>query len=337
MNKLFDILDDEERRQLKQTAKPQWKSPMLATLTHDHFSDPQWVYERKLDGERCIVHRDRESIKLLSRNRKRLNDTYPQIADELDDQELEAFIIDGEIVAFEGGVTSFSRLQQRMQIKNRKVAEQSRVAVYFYVFDILYAQGHDCTALPLRTRKRLLRRAIAFRGRLRYTPHRNADGEAYLAEACRKGWEGLIAKNANARYTGERSRDWLKFKCARGQELVIVGYTDPQGERQHFGALLLGYYDNGELVGAGKVGTGFDDQTLESLYKKMQPLRRERPPLDRAEKPSKSVHWLEPELVAEVAFTEWTDSGQLRHPRFLGLRRDKAPRDVVRETSGGRS
>jgi DNA ligase D-like protein (predicted ligase) len=203
------------------------------------------------------------------------------------------------------------------------------------VFDLLWLDAHDVRDLPLRSRKRLLRAALGFHGPVRLTPYRNGEGEALFAEACRKGWEGVIAKRADSPYRATRSRDWLKFKCEKGQELVIGGFTAPRGSRHEFGALLLGYHDGrGALRYAGKVGTGFDEATLRDLGARLRALRRGDPPFaDAGSIRERGVTWVEPELVAQVAFTEWTRAGRLRHPRFLGLRDDKPARDVVRESA----
>jgi bifunctional non-homologous end joining protein LigD len=207
------------------------------------------------------------------------------------------------------------------------------VPVFFYAFDVLWLDGCDVRPLPLRTRKRLLRETLRVGGSVRLSTHRNGDGEAFFAEACRKGWEGVIAKRADSPYAARRSRDWLKFKCARGQELVIGGFTEPRGSRIELGALLLGYYDAaGALRYAGKVGTGFDRATLRELGERLRRLRRDDPPFaDASEIRERGVSWVQPQLVAEIGFSEWTRDGRLRHPRFLGLREDKAARDVVRE------
>ncbi len=335
MSDPFDILSEEEKESLRAADHPHWTAPMLARLTHDHFSDPDWLYERKLDGERALAFRKGGKIRLLSRNKKELGDTYPEVADALRNQQPKDFVVDGEVVAFEGSVTSFSRLQQRMQITDPREARARNVAVYYYLFDIIHLAGRRLDRLPLRSRKAVLKRALAFRGRLRFTPHRNEKGEAFLEEACARGWEGVIAKRADSPYSHDRSSDWLKFKCARGQELVIGGYTAPEGSRQGFGALLVGYYDDGKLRYAGRVGTGFDDELLRNLKRRMDGIRRERCPFD-DEVGNGDVTWVKPKLVAEVGFTEWTETGKLRHPRFLGLRRDKDPRDVIREEPGAR-
>jgi DNA ligase D-like protein (predicted ligase) len=204
--------------------------------------------------------------------------------------------------------------------------------VFLYVFDLLWLDGHDVRSLPLRARKRLLRSALQFHGPVRWTQYRNRDGEELFAQACRKGWEGVIAKRADSPYVSTRSRDWLKFKCEQGQELVIGGYTAPKGSRVEFGALLLGYYDDGRFEYAGKVGTGFDEQTLHALGARLRDLQREEAPFaDPRSIRERGVTWVRPELVAQVGFTEWTSYGRLRHPRFLGLRDDKAASEVVRE------
>ena len=227
------------------------------------------------------------------------------------------------MVAFEGRQTSFARLAAR---------QQHYVPVFYYVFDLMWLEGYDVRGLMLRTRKRLLRGSLQFHDAVRFVPHRNTNGEAFFEEACRKRWEGLIAKRADSVYTASRSRDWLKFKCESGQELVIGGFTTPHGSRTEFGALLLGYYADGKLRYAGKVGTGFDQATLRDLGKQLRTLSRSEAPFaDAADIPSRGVTWTEPDLVAEIGFTEWTSHGRVRHPRYLGLRDDKAAREVVRE------
>jgi DNA ligase D-like protein (predicted ligase) len=306
------------------TPPPSTAAAMKAVLTDERFSDPDWIYERKLDGIRCIAIRDGGPVRLLSRNDLSLNGRFPTIAAALERQPAKRFAIDGEVVAFSGRQTSFAKLAD---------ARAGRAKVFFYVFDITWLDGEDVRPLPLRERKRLLRDAIEFDDPLRFTTHRNGDGVDYYEEACRKGWEGLIAKRADSPYATTRSRDWLKFKCEHGQEFVIGGFTAPRRSREEFGALLLGYYRDGELIYAGKVGTGFDGAMLRELGAQMR--RRERPtrPFVGNDKiPGvRGATWVEPELVAQIGFTEWTADGRLRHPRFLGLRDDKDAREVVRE------
>ncbi|MHA6781998.1 non-homologous end-joining DNA ligase [Pseudonocardia saturnea] len=306
---------------------------MLATLTADHFSDPDWIFERKLDGVRAVVVRDEHGAALYSRTERSMSRTYPELVEALGRGP--ALVADGEIVAFDGGQTSFSKLQARIGLADPDRARASGVAVYLYLFDVMVVDGCDVTRLPLRTRKKLLRRAVAFDDPIRLSTHRNTDGEAFLEQACARGWEGLIAKRADAVYRpGKRSDAWLKFKCVREQELVIGGWTDPSGSRQGFGALLVGVHEGDSLIYAGKVGTGFDDALLRTLRKRFDGLAAERSPFAGSVRVG-GAHWLRPELVAQVGFTEWTRDGRLRHPRYLGLRDDKDPRDVVREEAGG--
>ncbi len=331
MNTWQESLSEKERRLLVEKEPPAWVEPMLATLTDDRFSDPDWIFERKLDGERCLTFGDGEALRLMSRNEKQLNVHYPDLEAALATLEPEQFILDGEIVAFEGDVTSFSRLQQRMHIQNQEEAQQSDVKVYYYLFDLIYLDGYDTSQLPLRVRKSLLKRVFAYADPLRYMAHRNEVGASYFDEACERGWEGIIAKDGTQGYVNGRSRKWLKFKCVNQQELVIGGYTDPHGERIGFGALLLGYYAANELQYAGKVGTGFDDDTLRRLHQRLQALERETPPFATEDLPTSEVHWVAPRLVAEIGFEEWTEDKKLRQPRFLGLRSDKDARQVVKE------
>ena len=323
-------LDGDLRKRVQRADMPVGSDLMKATLTHEPFADSDWLYERKLDGERILAIKDRDRVRLLTRNDKDAGDTYPELIEALGQQQTERFAVDGEVAAFKGSLTSFARLQQRMQVSNPEQARESGIAVFFYLFDILNLDGYAVTAIPLRQRKQLLRQALRFDDLLRLLPHRNRDGKALLREACDKGWEGLIAKDANAGYQHSRSRKWLKFKCTRGQEMVIGGFTDPKGSRKGFGALLVGYYEGERLRYAGKVGTGFDDRLLRDLRERMDELRREESPFA-DEVPEEGIHFTKPELVGEVGFTEWTRDGRLRHPRFLGLRRDKEPQDVVRE------
>jgi bifunctional non-homologous end joining protein LigD len=302
---------------------PDRVEPMKAVLTDARFSDPRWIFERKLDGIRCVAIKDDRNVRLLSRNHLSLNGRFPEVVEALESDPATQFVVDGEVVAFDGAQTSFARLQQR---------GERPVRVFYYVFDLLHLGGRDTTELPLRERKALLREALAFHGPVRLTPHRNRDGEALFADACRKGWEGLIAKRADSPYVHGRSRDWLKLKCSVEQELVIGGYTPPKGSRTDLGALLLGYYEAGRLRYAGKVGTGFTRATLRDLAERLEPLRRETSQFA-DEVRERGASWVEPRLVAQIGFSEWTRDGRLRHPRFLGLRDDKAAAEVVRERS----
>jgi bifunctional non-homologous end joining protein LigD len=296
---------------------------MKAVLERHPFSDPNWMFERKLDGIRCLGIRSREQTRMLSRNDLDLAHRYPEVREAIQAQPGDRFAIDGEVVAFDGAQTSFSRLVERAQ---------HPVPVFFYVFDLLWLDGYDIRALSLRVRKRLLSTHIRFRDPLRFTSHRNGVGEAMFADACKRGWEGVVGKRADSPYRDARSRDWLKLKCEAGQELVIGGFTAPHGSRTDFGALLVGYYRDGALQYAGKVGTGFDQATLASLGDRMRSLAVPTSPFaDAGAIRERGVTWVKPQLVAELGFSEWTPAGRLRHPRFQGLRDDKAASEVVRE------
>jgi DNA ligase D-like protein (predicted ligase) len=312
--------------------QPGWVDPELATLTQDRFSDPGWLFERKLDGERCLAFRSAGKVRLMTRNQKEDTSTYPEITQALAAQRADDFIVDGEIVAFDGSQTKFARLQQRLGVRQPGPELLAEVPAWFYIFDVLWADGRDVRPRPLRERKGILQDLLTFAGPLRFTEHIDTDGEAYFRQACASGWEGVIAKRDDAPYRAGRSRDWLKFKCESGQEFVIGGFTDARGTRTGFGALLLGYYDPGhQLVYAGKVGTGFTQRTLGSLHASLAGLEQDHPPFDRGKLPRSGVHWVQPRLVAEVGFSEWTTAGELRHPRFQGLRDDKDPAEVIRE------
>lgn len=328
----FAGLPGSVRAALHDEPVPDWRAPMLATLTDKRFSDPQWIFERKFDGMRCLAFRDGDRVRLLSRNRQPLNGTYPELVDALAAQHTTRFVVDGEVVAFEGRRTSFARLQGRLGITDPEVARASPVRIFYYVFDLLHLDGESTVDVPLLWRKRLLRNAIDFDDPLRFTTHRVKDGIAAYRAACERGDEGVIAKRADSTYEGRRSPNWLKFKCVRDQEFVVGGYTSPKGSRIELGALLLGYYEGRDLVYAGKVGTGFDEATLHSLHARLSPIEQDTPPFTRGLVHEKSAHWVRPELVAQIGFTEWTRDGKLRHPRYQGVRTDKEPGDVIRET-----
>jgi bifunctional non-homologous end joining protein LigD len=327
----FAPLSDAERALLRRARRPNSVTPMRAFLIDRAFSADGWIFERKLDGIRCVAIRGGKNVRLLSRNALSLNARFPELVDSVGGEPARDFVIDGEVVAFDGSRTSFARLAQRNRLRDPRNPERSAVPVFLYAFDLLYLDGYDTTRVPLRGRKAVLRHALQFGDGVRFTPHRNRDGERYFEEACRRRWEGLIAKRADSSYQSKRTRDWLKIKCENEQELVIGGFTEPRGSRTGFGALLLGYYRNGELVYAGKVGTGFDTETLESLGRTLRRLRRSTSPFAGNDAPTRGTTWVQPKLVAQVAFTEWTRDGRLRHPSFLGLRDDKDPREVVRE------
>ncbi len=308
------------------------RQPMLAVLSDRRTFDHAMLFERKLDGVRVVAtRRDGGRPRLLSRTGRSLDRTYPEVVDALAVQECPDFCVDGEITAVRGGRSDFGLLQQRMQLTRAEDVRASRVAVRYYLFDLVRLDGRSTAALPARTRKSLLRDAFAYRLPLRFTPHRvGRDGRDLLADACGRGWEGLIAKRADGPYLHRRSTDWLKLKCAAGQEMVVGGFTEPAGERVGFGALLVGHYEGGRLRYAGKVGTGYGTDTLRRLRARLDRLEQDHSPFADDVR-ERAVHWVRPELVVHIDFTEWTGAGRLRHPRYKGLRDDKRPTDVIRE------
>jgi DNA ligase D-like protein (predicted ligase) len=330
---MFEQLPDTERALLRRTPLLSTAPAMLATLTDERFSRPDWIFERKLDGVRCLARRDAAGrVRLLSRNDQDMSRTYPEVADALAAPAPHPLVVDGEVVAFTGRRTSFETLQGRLGLTDPDAARATGIAVFYYVFDLLYLDDSDTRRLPLLTRKRLLRAAVGFADPLRFTTHRREAGEAAFRAACERGDEGVIAKRAASPYAGGRSKDWLKFKCVRDQEFVIGGWTEPKGSRTGFGALLLGYYEDGTFVYAGKVGTGFGGDLLRRLSAELGKLAAAASPFQRNQVRERDVHWVRPELVAQIGFSEWKQDGMLRHPRFQGLRADKAAHEVVRET-----
>lgn len=308
---------------VKKRRLPTWVEPMLATLTDSYFSDPDWVFEPKLDGVRCLAFKSGRKVRLMSRNQLSLNERYPEVVEAVAALDVDDAVLDGEVAVVSGGVSRFQSLQ-------RHLLEGGGQLVYF-VFDAPHLAGHDLTRLPLLQRKAVMSNLIAASPTIELVQHTPEEGEALLEDACAKGWEGLIAKRADAPYTTGRSKDWLKFKCSKEQEFVIGGFTDPQGARVGFGALLVGYFDGDLLRYAGKVGTGYNDALLRELAARMKKLERDESPFEGKPPLRKNVHWIAPELVAQVGFSEWTRDGRLRHPRFLGLRDDKQANEVVRE------
>ena len=304
---------------------------MLATLTDRRDFGDGWLLERKFDGERCVARREGAAVRLESRTGKDLTGTYPEVQAALAAQRTDRFLIDGELVAFDGQQTSFSRLQQRLGITRASPDLVEAFPVVYCVFDLLEAGGKDVTGLPLLERRATLERVIRPTPALQVSEAWHDESERRFAEACRAGWEGLIAKRVDAPYTRGRSRDWLKLKCVLEQEFVVGGYTDPAGSRTDFGALLIGYYEGDRLRYAGKVGTGFNAETLAKLGSRVRKLEASESPFVDARPIPRGTHWTRPELVAQIGFAEWTADGRLRQPRFLGLRDDKPPADVVRE------
>jgi bifunctional non-homologous end joining protein LigD len=307
---------------------PDWVEPMLATLTDERELGDGWVLERKLDGIRCLAFVRRGRVTLLSRTRKPLS--FPAVTDALADLGEDA-IIDGEVVAVDerGAPLGFQALQ-------RRGLDAGSVALW--AFDLPWRGSEDLRGLPLTERRAQLEQLVTPGGAVARSEILEGASRAAYERACSEGWEGIIAKRAGAPYRAGRSRDWLKLKCLFEQEMVVGGFTEPQRSRVGLGALLVGYYEGRALRYAGKVGTGFDTQTLHDLRARLDALEVGESPFDEPVKPlPKGTHWVAPKLVAQVGFAEWTGAGRLRQPRFLGLRDDKRPREVVRERAGSGS
>jgi DNA ligase D-like protein (predicted ligase) len=307
---------------------------MLASLTDRRDFDADWLLERKFDGERCVARKSDGTVRLESRTGKNLTATYPEVRTGLVAQRARDFLLDGEVVAYAGDQTSFSRLQQRLGASAPSPQQIAAYPVVYCVFDILAIEGEDTTQWPLAERRAILTRAIRPGPALQVSEAWRDDSQRRFADACRSGWEGLIAKRVDAPYVPGRSKNWLKLKCVWVQEFVIGGYTDPTGSRTDFGALLVGYHEDGRLRYAGKVGTGYTAARLRDLGARLRALGTSEPPFTDARPVPRGTHWTRPELVAQIGFAEWTNDGRLRQPRFLGLRDDKRPADVIRERPG---
>jgi bifunctional non-homologous end joining protein LigD len=329
----LDALSKAHNSRLRYRAQPRWMAPMLATLVEAPPRAGGWLYEPKLDGVRVLVYSNGGNVRLFSRNRKPLDNAYPELVDALSFAVRGDAVLDGEVVAVDPhtGQSSFSRLQRRMQLRDELRARASDVAVELFLFDCLFYEGVDLTNLPLVDRKAVLRDVVWYDDPIRFTPFRTTGSAAMLRQACAKGAEGIIAKRAESRYVSARSTDWLKIKCVHQQEFVVGGYTAPKGSRENLGALLVGYYDHGALRYAGKVGTGYDRATLEMLHRKLAPLHRRTSPFAPGPAPAGEVQWVTPKLVVEIGFSEWTPAGLLRHPRYLGIREDKTAAEVRKE------
>ena len=285
----------------RQTPFPEWLEPMAATLTHERFGGAEWSFERKLDGIRLLAYKNGSDVRLFSRNR--LLQDVPAVARAIATLPVHDAILDGEL--------TWDR------------------ASGYHVFDILWLDGRPVTSLPLEERRALLDQ-LPLQPPLQRVP--TLDDPQPWDRAAREGWEGVIAKRRGSAYEHRRSANWLKMKCEASQELVVGGFTDPQGARVGLGALLVGYFDGGDFVFAGKIGTGFDTKLLLDLRERLDRLEIAQSPFTRAKGlPRLRAHWVTPQIVVQVAFLEWTVHDKLRHPRLVGVRFDKDPHDVRRE------
>ncbi len=312
-------------------------SPMLATLETEPFDRDGWIFEIKYDGVRVIAERAGARVTLFARSGTDVTGRYPEVVEALKGLPYDAFVLDGEIVAPDAtGQPSFQQLQHRMHLVNQHDIARARAAspVVAMFFDCVSLFGHDLRRLALTDRKDCLRAILPTLGTVRYGDHVAKHGLKFFAAADAMRLEGIVAKRAASPYVSARSRDWIKLKCQRRQEFVIGGWTDPQGSRGRFGALHVGVYETApvrQLVYVTAVGTGFDARGIEALWQRLEPLARDASPFARRSPKGKGHHWVEPRLVCEVRYTEWTHEGGLRHPTFMGLRDDRKPEDVVRE------
>ncbi len=314
---------------IRRAELPKFVPPQLATLVSQAPSGEAWLHEMKYDGYRILARLDHGRVTLLSRNGRDWTEKFPTIAEGVGHLPAERAMLDGEVAVLQpDGTTSFQALQNFL-------SGTGPGQLVYMVFDLLHLDGRDLTGARLEDRKAVLERLLASgngkSGPVRYSDHVAGDGPDFFAHACRLGLEGTVAKRRDAPYRGTRGTDWLKIKCVKRQEVVIGGYTDPEGSRVGIGALLVGVHENGRLVYAGKVGTGFDQKTLRALTKRLASLEQKACPFATPPTGVGRPHWVTPDLVAEVSFSEWTTDGRMRHPSFQGLREDKPATSVTRE------
>jgi bifunctional non-homologous end joining protein LigD len=312
--------------------------PMLATLVDKPFDDDNWLFEIKWDGYRAVAFLEDGNVRLVSRNQNDLTSEYPELQDLAKYVHARTAVIDGEIVALdEQGRASFSLMQQRSGFREpgRRGGRDRSIRILYYAFDLLYLDGSSLFQVELEQRKELLREIVAASDILRYSDHHVGQGTALFHVAEQKGLEGIIGKRRSSHYIQKRSREWLKMKIVQRQECVIGGYTDPKGSREHFGSVILGLYDDeGRLIHVGQAGSGFTEASHADLWRRLQKLKASRSPFYSEVQTGRGMHWVKPELVAEIKFTEWTHETEggglkMRAPVYEGLRFDKKPHDCV--------
>jgi bifunctional non-homologous end joining protein LigD len=323
----------------ERTSMPRAIRPMLATLVDEPFNSSEWLYEVKWDGFRSIAYLEDGRVKLFSRNRNEMTAEFPEMKELAAQLKAEQAIVDGELAALdEQGRPSFSLMQQRPGLtgRGRRIATNRGVKIVYYVFDLLYLDGYSLFRVDLEKRKELLRARLDTSDLVRYSDHFD-DGLKLYEAAKERGLEGIVAKRRAGCYIQKRSREWLKVKITRRQECVVGGYTDPRGGRENFGSLVLGLYDEkGRLIHVGNAGSGFTGASHADMWRKLQKLQTDRSPFYGRVESTRRPHWVKPELVAEIKFTEWTHEGQsgavkMRAPVFQGLRLDKPARECVFE------
>ena len=322
------------------TSMPIEIHPMLASLTDKPFSSDDWLYEIKFDGYRAVAFIDEGEVRFVSRNQNEMTSLYPELRVLPKYVQGKKIVLDGEIVALDdAGRPSFSLMQQRAGIRSgiKRSRPDSSIPVLYYVFDLLYLDGYNLMKVDLEKRKEVLKAIIETSDILRFSDHFQREGEALYQAAKEKGLEGIVAKLRNSCYVQKRTREWLKIKITRRQECVIGGYTDPKGSREHFGSLILGLYnDKGQLIHVGHAGSGFNEASHAAMWQKLSKLETDKSPFTGKVEATRNPHWVKPELVAEIKFTEWTHEGQsgsvkMRAPVFEGLRMDKDPQECVFE------
>ena len=325
--RLREAIEAEDLKGAPVKPMPHHIKPMLATLIKEPFDYPDWIFEMKWDGYRAVAEIKGGSVSLYSRNLISFNQRFSHITDSLKKFRFEA-VLDGEIVVVDDqGQPDFQKLQD--------YRKSGRGHLLYYVFDLLHFEGHDLTNLPLLRRKELLKKVLPSSSNIRFSDHVEKEGVLFFKVVKEKGLEGIMAKHGRSAYKpGMRSRHWLKVKTHLTQEGVIAGFTEPMGGRKNFGALVLGVYDEGELIFVGHTGGGFSAETLREIRERLNPLIRKKCPFKVEPKTNTPVTWVKPELVCEVVFHGWTDEGMMRQPVFSRLREDKASREVVREKQG---
>jgi bifunctional non-homologous end joining protein LigD len=335
----FSAVSVSDVKGVRPASMPSVIHPMLATPIEKPFDGEDWLFEIKWDGYRSVAFVQNGGLRLVSRNQNDMTALYPELKDLPGSVQAKAVVLDGEVVAIdEQGRPSFSLMQQRTGIRHGRFRAPGRteVPVLYYAFDLLYLDGYDLRRVDLEERKRLLKEIIVPGDHLRYSDHHVAQGSVLFDLASQKGLEGIVAKRRKSCYEERRSREWLKIKITHEIECVVGGYTDPEGSREFFGSIVLGLYDKqGRLIHVGQAGTGFDRKMLSDVWKLLHQLETKTNPFSGdVEVPRLKVHWIKPELVAEIRFTEWThetsEGGpKLRAPVFLGLREDKDPKECT--------
>jgi len=316
---------------------PRAIKPMLATLVDKPFDSDEWLYEVKWDGYRAVSYLDGDSLRLVSRNQNDLTSAYPELHVLPQFVQAKTAILDGEIVAIdEEGRASFSLMQQRTGVGEggRRIRRtRDDIPVLYYIFDLLYLDGYDLMQVDLETRKQLLASVLTNSELIRYSDHYIGQGTALFEAALQRALEGIVAKHRTSCYYQKRSSEWLKIKVTKRQECVIGGYTDPRGSRENFGSLVLGLYDDKmRLIPVGQAGSGFTEKSHAEMWKKLHALETSRSPFFGKVESDRRLHYVKPEMVAEIRFTEWTHEGEsgsvkMRAPVYQGLRFDKKPEE----------